>query len=663
MPAATYHIGLDFGTSQTKVCVQHRSTQPPLHEFFQFRKPDGTSSFYLPSRVSVKADGTLAYGYDATESAYGYFKIAAAEDVGFRVTSYEAGDGRRGQERYGVHAYGRFTPELLSVLFIARVLLLVQGEIRRRERPSVLKGLLGRFTQGAPQPAEVRFTVQLGLPTEYSSRANQLRKRKFETILLLASRLAEEAGSEDAYVALPAEGLVRRVGELNRALGAETEGVEAFEQRLDEAGLSVFPESAAGLTFLVKTGRLRPGYYATMDIGGGSTDVSFFRVNASGGAGGASTSYLASESLLLASNDVYRQYERGRGGRDDLTNLWEGEQAVRQLVLKGEALGDRRFCRAISAVSKDLHRAMYRIFNGRVYRLFDRGPALANGAVGTYREQPCFVYGGGGFLPVPAGLQRIVIHDNGRPDASHLHTAIVREPLARHVLAQTRSIRPDADALDGHVPLLVVAYGLSFPHHAREVLWDERDYEAAAYDFVERPHATNEGCFVYDVVERSWVGAQPERSRTSSGPIGVNGKAETLPSAKGVVRPAGKTRSEGTVSKSGSCPQGCGHKMWLLEHIESVHGTAVVEQYLQRHPEARRVRRTDRYCLRCDTVLLDPSQLRAHEHEQHQEVRCKGCGKPMPMAEADSLRVCTKCIQEASRRRKGQERSGRKHRR
>src|SRR5690606_6410109 len=116
--------------------------------------------------------------------------------------------------------------------------------------------------------------------------------------------------------------------------------VEAFDHLLSTQGLTVFPESAAGLTFLIKTGRLPSGYYAAVDIGGGSTDVSFFRVNTND-----KTSYLASESLLLASNDVYRRYEGGAGR--SLSSLQAGEQQVRALLQHGPryALAGARYRR------------------------------------------------------------------------------------------------------------------------------------------------------------------------------------------------------------------------------------------------------------------------------------------------------------------------------
>ena len=47
---ADYHIGLDFGTSQTKVCLLNKNSD--VREFIKF--DDG--NYFLPSLIVKKAD-------------------------------------------------------------------------------------------------------------------------------------------------------------------------------------------------------------------------------------------------------------------------------------------------------------------------------------------------------------------------------------------------------------------------------------------------------------------------------------------------------------------------------------------------------------------------------------------------------------------------------
>lgn len=57
-------IGLDFGTHQSKVCVEDSSDPRNItYTFFEFKKPDGKMSFFLPSVVQINKDDTLSYGF------------------------------------------------------------------------------------------------------------------------------------------------------------------------------------------------------------------------------------------------------------------------------------------------------------------------------------------------------------------------------------------------------------------------------------------------------------------------------------------------------------------------------------------------------------------------------------------------------------------------
>ncbi|MBL0337518.1 MAG: hypothetical protein IPP73_20030 [Chitinophagaceae bacterium] len=122
-----YQIGLDFGTHQSKVCVQDISNE--VHEFFIF---PSTNSFFLPSRVAEKADGTFEYGNSKTGQTireYYYFKMAAAEDEEFWVeTSTETNTVEN--RFYDPSVYSPYTPEFLATLYITFILLTVKSNIK-----------------------------------------------------------------------------------------------------------------------------------------------------------------------------------------------------------------------------------------------------------------------------------------------------------------------------------------------------------------------------------------------------------------------------------------------------------------------------------------------------------------------------------------------------
>ena len=59
-------IGLDFGTHQTKICIQKTPDEghgEPSYEFFSFDDPEGEKSYFLPSIVQINQDDTLSYGF------------------------------------------------------------------------------------------------------------------------------------------------------------------------------------------------------------------------------------------------------------------------------------------------------------------------------------------------------------------------------------------------------------------------------------------------------------------------------------------------------------------------------------------------------------------------------------------------------------------------
>lgn len=57
-------VGLDFGTHQTKICVEDASNPAQKrYEFFEFENSRGGKSVLLPSIVQINTDNTVSYGF------------------------------------------------------------------------------------------------------------------------------------------------------------------------------------------------------------------------------------------------------------------------------------------------------------------------------------------------------------------------------------------------------------------------------------------------------------------------------------------------------------------------------------------------------------------------------------------------------------------------
>lgn len=60
----SYTVGLDFGTHQTKVCIEDATRQTQkIYEFFEFENPFGEPSVLFPSIVQINEDDTISYGF------------------------------------------------------------------------------------------------------------------------------------------------------------------------------------------------------------------------------------------------------------------------------------------------------------------------------------------------------------------------------------------------------------------------------------------------------------------------------------------------------------------------------------------------------------------------------------------------------------------------
>lgn len=60
----SYTIGLDFGTHQTKICVEDASNPAQkIYEFIEFKNLKGKSDYFFPSIVQINNDDTVSYGF------------------------------------------------------------------------------------------------------------------------------------------------------------------------------------------------------------------------------------------------------------------------------------------------------------------------------------------------------------------------------------------------------------------------------------------------------------------------------------------------------------------------------------------------------------------------------------------------------------------------
>lgn len=480
-----FHIGLDFGTYQTKACVY--CIENDTHEFFRF--PNGT--FFLPSLVAKTEEGNFIYGNnisDEIKEKYSYFKIAAAEDKEFHIETYN-GSNITDSNFYQFSEFKNFSPEFLSVVYLTNILFLIKEQYKKQPQNNVKKGgLLSRLFKSEKKVEEdVRFTIQLGIPTEWSQAKNYLRKRKFENILMLAELLQAKYKISNVFLDSKASQLVADVRDIYHTNKFSDQS--EFDLKLNDLGISVYPETAAGLSFIVKTRQLLPGYYSIMDIGGGSTDISFFSVN-----NDFTIQYLASESYMMASNNVYSNFS---GSTKSLADLKKAEISAQKLIDNKVWDSDPQLKAALKDVNNKLKQLTYKLFNKRVY--YFKGDMVSK-----YKDQPIIIYGGGANLPI-LSEGKIDIFDNGNKTSLTIPVYnIEKQPIKK--FTSIINILPNDKSWEKDFSILPVALGLSLIKPSNSADWfNDAEYQSNDGDqLVQVPHPINEGFYIYDVINSKW---------------------------------------------------------------------------------------------------------------------------------------------------------------
>lgn len=298
-------VGLDFGTHQTKICVQRKPDEGmgrPIYEFLTFKDLKGEKHYAIPSVIQRNDDDTLSYGFvdeeliKKTDGDTILYELP--KPMEYNVSALEL------YEQYGTSEDKKESLDVLDTMITARKAQLqnrYEHKLRQaKEHNAEVYGLKYRhlyryFKQATfsertwdkdidPDILSIwylaylifkledlygqDFAIQMGIPTD----DNDLRLKKWKAVRILMSayRLVEEVFENDLSAFLST-----RITDL---LG-KTVYVEYSEEKKDEYFIKVFPEAYAGLMPLTTRGKLTDGMSLTIDIGGGTTDISFFTIN------------------------------------------------------------------------------------------------------------------------------------------------------------------------------------------------------------------------------------------------------------------------------------------------------------------------------------------------------------------------------------------------
>lgn len=303
-------VGLDFGTHQTKICVQRIPDEgrgEPNYEFFQFTDLKGKKQYFLPSVIQINDDDTLSYGYvdsarmktepdepvrhnipleeefDVAEMADKlYKKYATAENqpedmyvlsnmLKIRLQKVKARNAQKNQE-----AERQYDMELRdfkgskNVFRYFKQATFIGGEWNRAtliSNRTLCVWYLAYVIFLLEEKYGTNFSINMGIPTDEET--YEVKKRLAVEILATSYYLVEDVYNNDFESFL---------NEKYQDLLAKTENKRYSIELKDEYFINIFPEAYASLTALTSRGKLPTGMSLTADIGGGTTDISFFTI-------------------------------------------------------------------------------------------------------------------------------------------------------------------------------------------------------------------------------------------------------------------------------------------------------------------------------------------------------------------------------------------------
>lgn len=244
-------VGLDFGTHNTKLCIEDIDRNEKKYKFFPF-KNNGKDEFLLPSEMFIANNGKITYGFVGEKGA------------GRFIQNFK--------QRVFTNLKGSEEDKLYCIWFIANIIFDLEKEYSDQ------------------------FTIQMGVPADNT---NLLEKKKLaKSIVASAYHLVEDVFERDKK---------RFLDSTEQELIKKTEFI-VDEKEIEKYGTLVFPEAYAYLLMFTRRDAIPRGMALIVDLGGSTTDISFFNISTTGMVGQDPVIY-SFKSLNIGTNQLYLPQE------------------------------------------------------------------------------------------------------------------------------------------------------------------------------------------------------------------------------------------------------------------------------------------------------------------------------------------------------------------
>ena len=211
--------------------------------------------------------------------------------------------------------------------------------------------------------------------------------------------------------------------------------------------------------------------------------------------------YLASESFMVACNNIYWEYNGNKN--IDLDEIKRTEEHLSEKIRTSTWGDDVKYLQSVKKIKNAINDRLKYLFCNAVFSQL--GCFTPKQIRDTYNYQPCIIYGGGLGHPGIAKWGEICVFDSGVFGTLHAD---------QNTLLSSKDIKlylPDSSIIknknwEDYFYLLIVAFGLSNLHHKDHSYWDDHQYQSLKTEKIleEIPHPRNEGLYIYNVLARLW---------------------------------------------------------------------------------------------------------------------------------------------------------------
>ena len=240
------NLGIDFGTSFTKVCF--RDVARDRSEIVTFTDEDThLEEALLPTKIGILPDGTLITGLTASEwKPYENQVQTTVEFIKMRLANFDLPQSAESWQFKKLPGLSEDeTVENLCAYYLSRVMIRTKDWIRHNKPELIIN-------------QRIEWSANVGVPVEY---CDSKAIKRFEKVLSLAWLLSNEPQTERMTI----DNLRDRIKPLRATLEGTAIDCHAI------------PEIAAEAWSLINSLEIDEGFYVLFDVGDGTLDGSSFR--------------------------------------------------------------------------------------------------------------------------------------------------------------------------------------------------------------------------------------------------------------------------------------------------------------------------------------------------------------------------------------------------